>query len=131
MDTPYSILQPSTGNILLYLNKVDFRVVSVGEIMFFHYDDKNRAWSATVLGLPSVNENSTVTIMLRNRVTSTDILRLAPQLVQVHQRWIVNIDKVERVCDNRCHFKPPCHQLAPVPVSHHYLRQITMRFPAL
>lgn len=121
--------------VLLYINKVDFRVVNIHDFIYFQYNGEMRLWEA-VTAQSSCKPHTiatpfTVSYPLKRRISSNDILSLSPSFVQVHQRYIVNIRMIESVIDNVCRLIPPYQEITHITVSSRYCKDLKSRFPAL
>ena len=124
------------GTILVHLNKVDFLIIKLKDIVYFHYNSDCRYWEAVITNSSLSNQQDvngafTLTIVLKRRVSSNDILSLSPILVQVHQQYIVNIQLLESVINHKCQFKRPFQHITHIPTSHRFCRQLMSRFQVI
>lgn len=119
-----SVVKQVDGKFLFYLNTVDFQLVNIRDIGFCQYNHDLRVWEVVVADM-------TKPIRLKRSVTNEQLLALDPQLVQVSQRYIVNISCLLKVKDNICHFYPPFDQVDYVKVGRFYRRKLIERFKTL
>lgn len=109
---------------LLYTNAVDFRLVNLRDIGVFRYNSSLRVWEAVLAG----NE---LPVRLKRNVNSDQLLMASPDFVQVHQKYIINMDYLMEVTDNVCHFFPPFDAIDDVKVGRLYRRKLVERFSRL
>lgn len=116
-------VQPDTRYVL-FTNSVDFTIIGKKDIGLFQYDPSNRSWSAVIAGLDHP-------VRLRSKVSGKTILKLGGQYVQVHQRYIINIDYLQNVVDGVCHFLEPFEKIDYVTVGRVYREKILAKFTSL
>ena len=109
---------------LLYTNAVDFRLVNIRDIGMFQYNSSNRSWEAVIAG-------SDTPVKLKRSVTSDAIRAMNPDFVQVHQKFIINMNYLMEVSDNSCRFFPPFDVISNVKVGRFYRRKLVEKFSAL
>lgn len=109
---------------VLFTNSVDFTIIGMSDIGVFQYDPACRCWSAMVSSIPHP-------VRLRSKICAKDLLQLGDQYVQVHQRFIVNIDYLLNVVDNHCHFFPPFDSIDHVTVGRVFREKLLNRFNSL
>lgn len=114
----------SDGKFLLYTNSVDFRLVDIRDICLFKYNSELRCWEVIVSGCKD-------SIKLKRTVKSDHLLTLDKRLIQVHQKYIINMDFLIGVTDNICSFYPPFDRIEYVKVGRFYRKKLTDRFGCL
>lgn len=111
----------SENNLLMFINTTDFQLVRLQDIGIFEYDSSNRVWTATIaLGK--------TTVKLKRNVTNKMLLKLGPQFVQVHQKFIINSQYLFKVEDNNCIFFPPFQNITHVKVGTMYKKRLMNQF---
>lgn len=116
-------VQPDTRYIL-FTNSVDFTIIGKEDIGMFQYEPSNRSWSAVVAGISHP-------VKLRSKITAKTIMQLGDRYVQVHQRFIINIDYLQSVVDGICHFMKPFEKIDYVTVGRVYREKILAKFASL
>lgn len=109
---------------VLFTNSVDFTVISKGDIGIFQYDAGSRCWEAVVSGQERP-------IRLRRNVHRENLFKLGDQYVQVHQKYIINVDFLIDVIDGHCHFFPPFDKIDYVTVGRVYREKLLDKFMSL
>lgn len=109
---------------VLFTNSVDFTIIGNGDIGIFQYDADSRCWEAMVSG-------QSRPVRLRRSVKRENIFQLGKQYVQVHQKYIINIDFLIDVADGHCHFFPPFDKIDYVTVGRVYREKLLDRFLSL
>ncbi len=98
----------------------DMRALHVSEIGFFRYCSDRKLWEVVLGNQPPV--------VLRRGVTAGQIVAYSPCFVQIHQSYIINIDYLMIIRDNRCLMYPPFDQVTELLVSKKYKRMLQDRF---
>lgn len=109
---------------LLYTNSVDFAIVDKADIGYFQYHSVSRCWEAVVIGKAKP-------VRLRHSIRRSEILQLSDLYIQVHQRFIINIDFLLGVTDGRCCFRAPFGEATHVVVGRVYREKLLGRFRRL
>lgn len=112
------------GKYLLYTNAVDFRLVNIRDIGLFQYNSSARCWEVVIAGCEEP-------VKLKRSVNSDAIRAVNADFVQVHQRFIINMNYLMEVSDNSCRFFPPFDTIDDVKVGRFYRRKLVERFSAL
>lgn len=107
--------------VLLYLNKMDFRIVPIREIAMFSYNQELKLWEAILVGEKHA-------IRLKRSWTNRQLLSLSSCLVQVSQKTIVNMMFLKAVQNNHCVFYSPLDQISDVTVTRQYKRILIGKF---
>lgn len=109
---------------VLFTNSVDFTIIGKGDIGIFQYDASSRCWEAVVSGIDHP-------VRLRRNVRREDLFKLGQQYVQVHQKYIINIDYLINVVNSQCHFFPPFEKIDYVTVGRVYKEKLLKKFLSL
>lgn len=109
---------------VLFTNSVDFTIIGKSDVGLFQYEPSTRTWSAVVAGLEHP-------VRLRSKINAKAITQLGPQYVQVHQKFIINVDYLLNVVDGLCHFFPPFDKIDYVTVGRVYREKLLSRFLSL
>lgn len=118
---PNYSLAHNDNRYMLYTNSVDFTLVNKRDICLFLYDSAARCWEAVVAGVKQP-------IKLRRSIKSEDLMNLDKIFVQVNQRYIINMNCLVEVVDNKCHFFPPFEHIDYVTVGRVYLKKLRQNF---
>lgn len=70
------------------------RALSPSEISFFRFNTETRIWEI-ICSDDSVHS-------LRSRTSAEIILAYSPYFVQIHKKYIVNINRIDRIIENKC-----------------------------
>lgn len=123
-DAPVESTHVSTQNdskYLLYTNNVDFTLVDKSDIGLFRYDSSSRCWEAIVAGFKRP-------IKLRRTIKSDNLINLDKLFIQVNQKYIINMNYLVEVADNKCHFFPPFDKVDYVTVGRIYRKKLRENF---
>jgi len=115
---------PHAKKFLLYTNTSDFKIVKINNIGFFQYNSERRIWEVIITG-------QSRPIGLKRSVNNKMILNFDHSLVQVHQSYIININYLIEVIDNKCHFFPPFDQIDNIPIGRFFRKKLIDRFSNL
>lgn len=108
-------------SILMFINVSDFRLVRLKDIGVFRYNSIQRVWEAIVAHLDKP-------VKLKRSVNNRMLLALDPMFVQVHQKYIVNINSLTQVNNNMCVFLPPFDDIDYVTVGSSYRKKLMNLF---
>ncbi len=114
-------VQTQNGFLLCYTNAEDFQLVNTSTIGLFRYSGETRSWEVIIA-------NQKQPVKLKRDVTNKDLLSLDSRFLQVSQKFIVNINCLQKVCDNICIFNPPFEDIDYVKVGRLYRRRLVDRF---
>jgi len=114
----------ANGNLLMFINSMDFRVVRIRDIVLFQYNNEIRVWEAIIA-------NTQKPVRLKRNITNKMLVSLDEQFVQVNQKYIININYLFQVTDNLCSFYPPHNDINYVKVGSSFRRQLMERFLCL
>lgn len=110
--------------LLLFVNSTDFQMVKMKDVGVFQYNSEFRVWEVVIA-------NSQKPIKLKRNVSNKTLLSLNDKYVQVNQKYIINIDYLFQVTDNKCTFYPPFQRIDYVKVGSSFRRQLMDSFMSL
>ena len=99
--------------IILVVNaKSEHLTLQLSDIVFFHYNPNRKVWEVVC-----TDGN---TYMLRHRTTSDVILNYTPYFVQIHKRYIVNVNHIKMIRDANCILTPSIEHVQSLKISKNY-----------
>jgi len=110
--------------IILYTNMTDFRLVDMRDIGFFQYNHLLRVWEVILAGQQEP-------LRLKRTQNNESLVNLDARFIQVHQKYIININYLMEVHDNTCRFYPPFDQFDHVIVGRQYRKRFIEQFSML
>lgn len=110
--------------ILLWTNSVDFRLVNKNDIGIIRHDPEQRCWEAIVA-------NYNKPLRLKRSIKAEALTELDKQFVQVNQKYIINMNYLIEVVNNKCHFFPPFDKIDYVTVGRMFRKKLTEKFMSL
>ena len=118
---------PLVGNLaqagqtfIVFTPTNDMRALRSSEIGFFRYCSDRKQWEVMLSNQPP--------LALRRGVTAEQIVSYSSGFVQIHQSYIINIDYLMLIKDNRCLMYPPFDKVTELSVSKKYKRMLQDRF---
>lgn len=98
----------------------DMRALHSSEIGFFHYCSDRKQWEVILSNQPPLT--------LRRGTTAEQITLFSPNFVQIHQSYIINIDYLMLIKDNKCILYPPFDKATELLVSRKFKKELQDRF---
>lgn len=98
----------------------DLRFLRASEIGYFRYLSNRKIWEVAL-------SNGTF-IPLRRNTTAEQLCAYDSSFIQVHQSYIINMNFLVMVQDNRCVMYPPFNQSEELQVSKKYRKEMMDRF---
>lgn len=123
-DVDGIIKQKSDNKLLFYTNSVDFRLVHIKDIGIFQYNHEIRVWEVVIAGRKTP-------IRLKRSVNNETLLGIDERFIQVSQRYVININYLLEVNDNKCQFYPPFDKIDYVKVGRLFRKKLIERFCSL
>ena len=119
---PKLVVKPSDGPKLFmaYSSSNEIYVLRPSEVGYFHYSSERKLWEVASTIRP--------VLQMRRGLTAEQIVLLSPNFVQVHQSYIINMDFLMLIKDNRCQFYPPFNTEEEVQISKKFKREVNERF---
>ena len=90
---------------------------------FFRYNQERKVWEIVCM--------NGVTYMLRHRTTADVILNYSSDLVQIHKRYIVNVNHIKMIQDGVCILNEPLEGNRELKVSKNYRNVLMAAFYSL
>jgi len=119
-----SVREGSHLPIILVVNAMnEHRTLQLGDIAFFRYNQDRKLWEV-------VCKDGTCYI-LRHRTTSDVILNYSPDFIQIHKRYIVNINQIKMIQDSICILTEPLEENRELRISKNYRRELMAAFYSL
>ncbi|MBP7359039.1 MAG: response regulator transcription factor [Prevotella sp.] len=120
-NNKYDMQNQGNGKLLFYINSIDFCLITIKDIGLFRYNHDLRVWEIIVNGRKNI-------IRLKRNTQKESILNISDTFVQVHQKYIININYLMEVTDNVCRFFPPFSNLDYVKVGRLYRKRLLNNF---
>lgn len=98
----------------------DMRALRSAEIVFFRYCSDRRQWEVVLNNQPP--------LVLRRGMTAEQIIQYSPCFVQIHQSYIINIDYLMIIKDNKCILYPPFDKITELLVSRKHKKELQDRY---
>lgn len=117
----FASMPSSIGDtFMVYTPTNDMRVLRASEIGFFRYSSERKLWEVILSNDPPLT--------LRRGMTADAIIRNLPRCVQIHQSYIINMDYLMLIKDNRCQLYPPFDRVTELVVSKKFKKELQDRF---
>ena len=114
-------LLPGGGQTFIVFTPTnDMRALRSSEIGFFRYCSDRKQWEVFLSNQPP--------LAIRRGMTAEQIVQYSPSFVQIHQSYIINIDYLMIIKDNKCLLYPPFNEVSELLVSRKYKKQLQERF---
>lgn len=116
-------LPRSVGHIPLILvvsPKNEHTTLRLEDCAFFRYNQGRKIWEIVCV------DESVYT--LRHRTTADVILNYSSDLVQIHKRYIVNINHIKMIQDSQCILKEPMQHVKELKISKNYRPDLMTAF---
>lgn len=115
---------PRTGGhmplILVVSPKNEHTTLRLEDCAFFRYNQGRKIWEIVCV-------DETV-YTLRHRTTADVILNYSSDLVQIHKRYIVNINHIKMIQDSQCILKEPMQHVKELKISKSYRPDLMTAF---
>lgn len=117
---PVGNLTHTGRTFIVFTPTNDMRALRPGEIGFFRYCSDRKQWEVILNNQPPLT--------LRRGMTAEQITMYSPCFVQIHQSYIINIDYLMLIRDNKCILYPPFDKVTELLVSKKYKKELQERF---
>lgn len=102
-----------TPPIILVVNAInEHQPLTLHDIGYFRYNQDRKLWEVVCC--------NGQTQVLRRRTTADIILNYSPSLVQIHKRYIVNIERIKKIQELRCILDEPLSDVSELKISKNY-----------
>ena len=98
----------------------DLRILRSIDIGFFRYNSDRKLWEVML--------NNQTPLLLKKNTTADDIKEYDSCFVQIHQSYIININYLMMIKENRCVMFPPFENIPELQVSKKYPKELQDRF---
>lgn len=121
---------PSVGSnveqlpIILVVNAMnEHTTLRISDIAYFRYNQERKIWE-TICMDGSI-------YLLRHRTTADVILNYSTDFVQIHKRYIVNINQIKKIQESACILMEPMESVTELRISKNYRTQLMSAFYSL
>lgn len=116
-DAQYPLASP----IMLVVNAMnEHTALHTDDIAYFRFDSERKLWEVVC--------NNNVCYTLRHKTTADVILNYSQDFVQIHKRFIVNVQKIEKIQDSLCILRPPLAYVDELRISKNYRHGLMRTF---
>lgn len=119
-SVPPRSMSPSVQSILITTITNDKLIVRPENIGFFKYDSERKLWKVVL--------NSLQHFILKHQTTADTILNYAPEFIQIHKTYIININYLYLISENSCTLLPPFNKVSELKVSKMYKKKLLDKF---
>ena len=107
--------------IILVVNAMNEHVaLNLQDIAFFRFNQERKIWEIVCI------DNSVYT--LRHRTTTSVILNYSSDFVQIHNRYIVNVNKIKMIQESICILEEPLDDIRELKISKNYRQAFMATF---
>lgn len=118
---PSSIHADSHLPLILVVNALNEHLtLRLAECAFFRYNQERKVWEVVCM--------KGETYMLRHRTTSDVILNYSTDLVQIHKRYIVNVNNIKKIQDAVCILNEPLENNRELKISKNFKQELLSAF---
>lgn len=124
MGIPENVSTEHRLPYILVVNAVNEHLtLRFDDCAFFRYNQERKVWEIVCM--------NGVTYMLRHRTTADVILNYSADLVQIHKRYIVNVNHIKMIQDGVCILNEPLEGNRELKVSKNYRNALMAAFYSL
>jgi two-component system LytT family response regulator len=110
--------------IILVVNAMnEHTTLRISDIAYFRYNQERKIWE-TICMDGSI-------YLLRHRTTADVILNYSGDFVQIHKRYIVNINQIKKIQESACILMEPMEAVTELRISKNYRTQLMSAFYSL
>ena len=110
--------------IILVVNAMNEHLtLRLEQCAFFRFNQERKVWEAVCM-------DGTV-FTLRHRTTADTLLNYSGDLIQIHKRYIVNINHIKKIQDSRCILNEPMDDYQELKISKNYRQSLLAAFYVL
>ena len=107
--------------IILVVNAMnEHMALNLADIAFFRFNQERKIWEIVCI------DNSVYT--LRHRTTTNVILNYSSDFVQIHKRYIVNVNKIKMIQESICILEEPLDEIRELKISKNYRQAFMATF---
>lgn len=121
---PPANIQSGHLPIILVVNALnEHKTLRLADIAFFRYNQERKMWEVVCTDMSIYT--------LRHRTTADVILNYSADLVQIHKRYIVNINQIKMIQESLCVLNEPLEQIQELRISKNYRASLMAAFYSL
>lgn len=120
MAIPPQVYSTGEHTFMISTPTNDLRVLRSIDIGFFRYNSDRKLWEVVL--------NNQVPLLLKKNTTAHQITEYAPCFVQIHQSYIININYLIMIKENRCVMYPPFEKITELIVSKKFKKTLQDSF---
>ena len=110
--------------IILVVNALNAHTtLRIDDIAYFRYNQERKIWETICM--------DGCIYLLRHRTTAEVILNYSPDFVQIHKRFIVNINQIKMIQESVCILMEPMETVSELRISKNYRSQFMSAFYTL
>jgi len=109
--------------ILVVNDKNEHTTLQLSDISFFRYNQERKIWEVFCVDRQSY--------LLRHRTTADVILNYSADMVQIHKRYIVNVNQIKAIYGANCVLKEPLDDIEELKISKNYRSALMAAFYSL
>ena len=110
--------------IILVVNAMnEHTTLRISDIAYFRYNQERKIWETICM------DGST--FLLRHRTTADVIQNYSTDFVQIHKRYIVNINQIKKIQESACILMEPKEAVTELRISKNYRTQLMSAFYSL
>ena len=110
--------------IILVVNAMnEHTTLRISDIAFFRYNQERKIWEVVCM-------NGDV-YLLRHRTTADVIINYSADFIQIHKRFIVNINQIKMIQESSCILMEPMENISELHISKNYRAQLMSSFYSL
>lgn len=110
--------------IILVVNSMnEHTTLRIGDIAYFRYNQERKIWEAICM--------NGVVYLLRHRTTADAIINYSSDFIQIHKRFIVNINQIKMIQESTCILMEPMEHVNELRISKNYRTQLMAAFYSL
>ena len=110
--------------IILVVNAMnEHTTLRISDIAFFRYNQERKIWEVVCM-------NGDV-YLLRHRTTADVIINYSADFIQIHKRFIVNINQIKMIQESSCILMEPMENISELHISKNYRAQLMSAFYSL
>jgi two-component system LytT family response regulator len=123
-DIPFVEHSAEQQPIILVVNAMnEHTTLRMDDIAYFRYNQERKIWEAICM--------NGATYLLRHRTTADVILNYSTAFVQIHKRFIANINQIKMIQESTCVLMEPMEQINELRISKNYRAQLMSAFYSL
>ena len=110
--------------IILVINSMnEHTTLRIGDIAYFRYNQERKIWETVCM-------NGDI-YLLRHRTTADVIINYSADFIQIHKRYIVNINQIKMIQESACILMEPMEKVSELRISKSYRAQLMSAFYSL